>query len=172
MKCLAANECSEWLRVRSIIESPYKLDPPPETHCFQFEPPMTPNRLTAFTRALFGTLGDFSGALVVFTDWALYQPDEMALMDSLRRGHGERRRMLDAPGHLFGPHEEAETIGYCYLTVTFCWSAYLYLASGNATLHFWEGDLIDFWSPEKRVTETVREVVRSYELRVTSDPFE
>jgi hypothetical protein len=169
MKCLTPGECSEWLRERGIIESPYSRDEPVEGHCFQFEPPEKPSRLTAFTRALVGAFSEFPGALVVFTDWSLYCPDEMALVASLRRGHGENRWLIDAPGHLFAPTEEAEAIGHCYLALTFGWSAYLYLASGAATVHFWEGDLIDFWSPDQSLTQKVLEVVHSYELRVTSD---
>lgn len=106
---------------------------------------------------------------MVFTDWSLYRPDEMALVTSLRRGHGEHRRLIDAPVHLFGPTEEAETIGHCYMAMTFDWSTYVYLASDAATVHFWEGDLVDVWSSNERLTQTVLEVVRSYNLRVTSD---
>jgi hypothetical protein len=118
---------------------------------------------------MFGEFSPFSRALVVFTDWPLYQPDEMALIDSLRRGHGEQRRLIDAPGHCFGLAEEAECIGHCYLAVTFGWSAYLYISSGAATVHFWEGDLVDFWSLDESLTQKVLSIVHSYELRVTSD---
>jgi hypothetical protein len=169
MKCLTLSECSEWLRERKIIESPYSHDQPEGAHCFQFEPPVKPSRLTAFSRVLLGAFGEFPGALVVFTDWSLYHPDEMALVRSLRQGHGEHRWLLDAPGHLFAPSEEAEAIGHCYLSVMFGWSAYLYFASGAATIHFWEGDLVDFWSPDQSLTQTALETVRSFELRVTSE---
>ena len=169
MKCLTPTECSEWLRERGIIESPYSGDEPVKAHCIQFEPPANPRRLTAFTRALVATSGEFPGALVVFTDWSLYRADEMALVNSLRRGHGEHRWLIDAPGHLFESPEEAEAIGHCYLAVTFGWSAYLYLASGVATVFFWEGDLVDFWSSDESLTQAVLRVVREFDLRVTSD---
>ncbi|SRR5258707_13917835 len=82
MKCLTPSECSEWLRERNIIESPYSRDEAVEDYCFQFEPPVKPSRLTAFTRSLVGAFGEFPGALLVFTDWSLYRPDEMALRPS------------------------------------------------------------------------------------------
>lgn len=167
MKCLTLIECSEWLRERRIIDAPYSREEPMEAYGFQFEPPIKPSRLTAFTRQLVGVSGEFPGALVVFTDWALYRPDEMALVDSLRRGHGEHRRLIDAPGHLFAPTEEAEAIGHCYLSVMFGWSAYLYLASGAVTVFFWEGDLVDVWSPDEKLTRSILGIVETYELRVT-----
>ncbi len=168
MKCLTLNECSDWLRERGIVEDPYSQDKG-DDFCFQFEPPTNPRRLTAFTRELFDTFGEFSGALVVFTEWALYRPDEMSLVDSLRRGHGEHRALIDAPGHLFGPAEQAEAIAHCYLALMFGWTAYLYLPSARATVLFWEGALIDFWSADERLTESVRGAIQSYELRITSD---
>ena len=169
MKSLTPNECSDWLRERHIIEAPDSHDGPMVAHYFQFAPPAKPSRLTAFTRTLVGAFGEFPGALVVFTDWSLFCPDEMALVASLRRGHGEHRWLIDAPGHLFEPTEEAEAIGHCYLAMTFGWSAYLYLASGAATVNFWEGDLVDFWSRDESLTQTALGVVRSYELKITSN---
>jgi len=169
MKCLTPSQCSEWLSEHDIFESPYSCAEANDEYYLQFEPPERPSRLTAFTRSLFEGFGEFSGALVVFTDWALYRPDEMALIDSIRRGSGEQRWLIDAPGHLFERSEQLNAIGLCYLAVIFGWSAYLYLASGAVTVFFWEGDLIDIWSSDETISHTIREVVQTYELRVTSD---
>jgi hypothetical protein len=169
MQFFTPNQSSEWLRERRIIESPYSKDEANDAFCLQFEPPEKPIRLTAFTRSLFDGFGKFPGALLVFTDWALYRPDEMELIDSLRRGKGEKRWLIDAPGHLFDQTEQAAAVGYCYLAVIFGWSAYLYLASGAVTVLFWEGDFIDVWSSDETLPFTIREIVRTYELRITSD---
>jgi hypothetical protein len=169
MQCLTPNECSEWLRKHDIIESPYERDEVIDVFCFQFAPPEKPSRLTAFTRSLFDAFGEFPGALFVFTDWALYRPDEMALVDSLRRGHGEERGLIDAHGHLFERTEQATAIGYCYLAVMFGWTGYLYLASGDVTVLFWEGDLVDVWNVNETQANAIRNVVQNYELRVTND---
>ena len=40
--------------------------------------------MSALTRTLFEQIGAFPGALIVFTDWPTYYPDEMAIMNSLR----------------------------------------------------------------------------------------
>ena len=165
VQVLTANECSAWLRQRAIIESPYANNR--SKMSLQFEPPRSPRRLTAFTRQLFEAFGDFPGALVQFTDWNTHNPDEMALFDSLRRSHGEQRTIIEAPGHLFASTEAAEALGHCYLVATFDWSAYLYLASGAATVYFWEGDLVDLWSCDESIHQKVWEAVKTYELRVT-----
>jgi hypothetical protein len=157
------------LRERGIIESPYSRKEANGAFCLQFEPPEKPGHLTAFTRSLFDGFGEFPGALLVFTDWDHYRPDEMTLIQSLRRGCGERRWLIDAPGHLFEVTEQTDAVGYCYLAVMFGWSAYLYLASGAVTIFFWEGDLIDVWSSDEALPGTIREIVRCFELRVTND---
>jgi hypothetical protein len=169
MKCLAPNECSDWLRERGIVESPYGQDTAPDVLCLQFEPPEKPSELTAFTRALFDSFGEFPGALVVFTDWELYHPDEMAVFESLRRSHGDRRPLIDAPGHLFKSEERAEAIAHIYLAVLFGWTAYLYLSSRATTVLFWEGDLVDVWAGDERLLQAVRGTVETYELRVTAN---
>jgi hypothetical protein len=153
MRCFTETECSQWLQQRGIAK------PAMYTQALQFAPPTEPGRLTAFMRNLFLAFGEFPGGLLVFEDWALYRPDEMALMTALRRGHGDERPLIEAPGHLFEPIESPEAIGYSYLSVIFAWSAYLYLASGGATICFWEGDLIDFWSPEADLVKKVAGLV-------------
>jgi hypothetical protein len=163
-----SGNCADWLQERGIVEDPYSQPTATDNFCFQFELPVKASRLTAFTRWWFHTFGEFSGALFVFTDWALYRPDEMALVDSLRRGHGERRALIDAPGHLFSSAEQAEAIAHCYLSVMFGWTAYLYLPSGAATVLFWEGELVDFWSADRCLIQATRDTIQTYELRITS----
>lgn len=155
------------MRARGIIESPYSRRDQDPAYPLQFPPPQKASQLTSFNRALFAVFGEFPGALLVFTDWAHYRPDEMVLMDSLRRGNGERRPLIEAPGHLFEPTEQMEAIGFCHLALIFGWSAYLYLASGAVTVLFWEGELIDVWCTDKDVSNRVRGVVEAYGLRTT-----
>ena len=163
MQCFTPTECSEWLRQRDIAEAPHGAP------VSQFGLPKEAGRIIAFTRSLFLAFGDFPGGLLVFTDWALYKPDEMTLIDSLRRGHGERRPLIEAPGHVFTPAEVSEAIGQSYLPIIFAWSSYMYLASGLATVYFWEGDLVDFWTSDSGTTKKVEDVVKQYGLRVTGN---
>ncbi|WP_211325541.1 hypothetical protein [Roseimicrobium gellanilyticum] len=132
----------------------------------QFEAPEYARAQSAVVRWLFRTFGKFDGALVVFSDWPLYEPDEMAIITGLRRGHGDRRNLIDAPGHLFGKHEEAEAIGHCYLALLFGWNVYLYLPSGAVTVQFWEGDLVDVWTGDKQLENSIREVAERFHLQI------
>jgi len=163
MQCFTPIECSEWLRQRGITELPYATNR--QTMTLQFEPPRSPRKLVAFTRQLFDAFGEFPGALLQFTDWNTHNPDEMAMIGSLRRSHGEQRWLIDAPGHVFASTEAADAIGQCYVAAMFGWSVYLYLATGAGTVYFWEGDLIDLFGFDK--SHKVHEVIKSYDLRIT-----
>jgi hypothetical protein len=59
-------------------------------------------------------------------------------------------------------------IAHCYLAVMFGWTAYLYLPSKAATVLFWEGELVDFWSADEQLIQAVRATIQTYELRITN----
>jgi hypothetical protein len=119
MVCFAEDECSDWLRARGIIESPYGKEEPLKCDYLQFAPPEKPGPIMAFTRRLFDAFGGFRGALLQFTDWGLYQEDEMELILSVRRCRGEKRWLIDAPGHYFTSTEQNEAIAHSYLAILF-----------------------------------------------------
>ncbi len=167
MKFLTPKECSEWLRSKEIIEAPDQSTELTDQHWLRFETPKTPRGISAFTRNLFFEFEPFAGALLVYYDWPVYQPDEMTLMDAVRRGHGELRRLIDAPGHLFESGDEAQSIGQSYLGIFFEWSAYLYLASGKATIQFWEGELVEVWCDDRKLKNSVVHLAQRFELEIT-----
>ena len=172
MKCLCRSACSAWLNQRGIPEAPYERAGKSPGHYLQFTTPRTPSQIGALTRTLFEQIGAFPGALIVFTDWPTYYRDEMAIMNSLRRAHGETRPLIDAPGHEFTELEGPEAIGHCSLALGFQWSAYLYFASGTISVLFWEGDLVDVWGTDRKLMLDVRSFVREFKLQITSDSTE
>ena len=97
MQCLTSDQCSGWLRERGIQESPYSRSESRSELLLQFEASEKTRDPLTFTRVRFDAFGKFPGALVVFNDRSLCSPDEMALIQSLRRGSGEERWLAD-PG--------------------------------------------------------------------------
>lgn len=169
MQCLNKTQCSDWLRQHQVHEDPYFNEEAHELFCLQFEIPEKASRMSALTRHLFEAFGEFSGALLVFTDWPLYHPDEMAIIMGLRRAHGNQRLLIDAPGHLFGKAEKDEAIAHCYLSAMFGWRAYLYLPSGAVTLQIWKGDLLDVWTADEALEDAIRNIAIEFDLQITSD---
>ena len=107
------------------------------------------------------------GGLLVHYDWALYRPDEMALVSAVRRSHGELRWLIDAPGHLFSASEKDDLIGQACLQLWFEWSAYVYLPHDGLTMNLWEGELIDIWTTRSETFEAIGNVVDRLELKRT-----
>ncbi len=157
MTTLESSNCSGWLREKGIIEAPYRghEDSP---RCYdQLRLPSEPLRISAAVRNLIGTCRVFETALLQFTDWPLYQPDEMAIVTALRSAHGESRPLIETPGHLFPFSERDLLIGMFSLAICYQWTAYLYLE--DATLLCWEGELLDIWSGDPQRIVEAREIL-------------
>ena len=156
MKFLSDLECTAWLVARHRLEAPYGR--PEVTQSAQF--PLRPESRLASD--LVRVFSHFKVALLQITDWSLYQPDEMAVVSAVRAAHGEHRRLIDAPGHLFSHGEGDLLIGLFTLAAAYHWSAYLYFDHG-VTLHNWEGDLLDLWVSEPAQLAAAREVFAAYD---------
>ena len=88
MRCLTAGECEQWRR-RCSRRRDWKR----QITCF------TPlKRLPWFTRTLVASLQPLDAVLLVVDGVVMNQPQELL---QLRVAAGERRSILEAPGHLF-----------------------------------------------------------------------
>lgn len=166
MKCLTANEQSELLASWSVPEDPYRGASVP-AHYSQFYPPEKFRPLQYFTLAYLELFGAGRSGLVAFTDWALYKPHEMELIDQTRRAEGETRPLIEASGHLFGPEEKNKMVAAFSLGVGYGWSAYLYLPNHKTTLYNWEGDIMDFWTDSTENLQQMGNLLSTYKLKLT-----
>ena len=127
MECLANKECLDWLESRGIdgvtpegwpgVVGDY------EVYCAA---PETSRAQGLLARDLVGWVGKFERALFWVSDWPFYKPDEMAITLALRRAHGEKRRLIDAPGHVFDLSETDELVGWVSLMMSFGWDGHLF----------------------------------------------
>ena len=168
MQCLNPSESAEWLRTRSIaglsdggkpcVFGDYEVfaASPREARVQQL-----------LARDLVTWLGDFESVLFWLTDWPFYTPDEMALIESLRKSHGERRLLIEAPGHVFVESERDELIGWVSLMMCFGWDGYLFTSPFQGSL--FQTSHEDFvWllsSVVERFAEAQR-IIRQYDLKI------
>lgn len=161
MRCLAQKEIAGWLTDQRVTPSPYG-NGTSLTHFLQFKLPSRPLTNSSFIRQ-FLKLTD-GEILVHVTDWPTYEPAEMVVVDALRHNWNERRKLIDAPGHLF-PAEESELaialFGHCG---NYEWNAYLYLPNDSATLYNWEGELYDFWSNDDTMHSDLERLATEFGL--------
>ena len=121
MRVLTKAEIARWSNARNVPLAP-------ATGLFEIRfavPPESANQ-ARLSRALLDWLGPFDAVLVQLTEWPQDRPEEMAIVDALRRGHGDRRRVLEAPGHVFESGEKAEVTGWLALLLAFGWDAHFH----------------------------------------------
>ncbi|MBX3416568.1 MAG: hypothetical protein KF851_03115 [Pirellulaceae bacterium] len=161
MKCMTLNEISQWQSEHCVTPEPYG-NPRLPRHYLQFRVPNAPLSNAEFLRQYFRIVN--AEKLVHITDWPLYRPSEMLVMNSLRGLAIESRFLIDAPGHLFAPDEIEFAVALYGKACRFQWNAYLYLPNDRATLYNWEGELFDFWTNDASIFEALNELVCEFEL--------
>lgn len=114
---------------------------------------------TFLAQHLVSVAGPFEQALLWVIDGGWDIPSVDALVNAIRRSHGEDRSWGEASGYLYEPDEGDEMAGLFFLTIEQGTSAYLYIAGPNATFFNWEGTLIDAWTNAPSHTQEVRLIV-------------
>jgi len=168
MQCLTPSESADWLRSRRI-----------EGFCRDGVPcvfgdyevfagaPRDARAQQSLARDLVSWLGEFESALFWLTDWPFYQADEMALISSLRRSHGEHRLLIEAPGHVFTGSERDELIGWISLVMCFGWDGYLFTSPFQGCMfQTSHEDFIWFLSADAKRFAEAQRIVREYELKI------
>jgi hypothetical protein len=168
MNCINVQEQETWLKDQKMQGQPYGSDNAPK-HYIQFYAPKHLRAVEAFAHNLTDLYFPSNKALLSITDWALYQPYEMRLFDCVRSIHGEKRWLIDAPGHLFSTSEKDDLIGLFSLSVAFEWTSYIYFPDARVTLLNWEGVIFDFWTDDSKQLIAVSELLKSFSLEHTKD---
>ena len=158
MKTLTNDDCSEWLASRKLAADPYYSPKSRPPHYEQFPLPQHALSSAAVFRSIVACVEPFETALLHLTDWALYAPDEMAVVAHVRQACGEQRPLIETPGHVFTATERDLLIGLLALVTFYGWTAYLYFDNG-VTLLSWEGELLDLYCSDSGRYKAVRELL-------------
>lgn len=159
MKTLTNKDCSEWLASQNLAADPYYAEETRPPYYKQFPLPQHALSSSAVLRSIVIRAGPFESALLHITNWALYSPDEMAIVSQVRQACGERLPLIQTPGHVFTAAECDLLIGVFALVTAYGWSAYLYFDHG-LTLLSWEGELLDLWATDSPRYDAVCELLQ------------
>ena len=85
----------------------------------------------------------------------------MALIAHVRLAFGDRRPLIETPGHVFAVTEHDLLVGLLSLVTSYGWTAYIYFDHG-VTFLSWEGDLLDFYSFDSKHHKTVCELLQHW----------
>lgn len=148
MQSLTEEEVAPWLAACGMRMAPYgKPDPALDRLYRQVRIPPAAGPRWAFASAVVKGSGGFQEALLHFTDWAHYTPDQMAIVAAVLAGYGESRPLIEVPAQTFGSGEGDLLTGLLGLAMTFDWTVYLYV-EGGPTFLVWEGVFLDMWVPK------------------------
>jgi hypothetical protein len=171
MQCLTPFEADEWLRACRIAD--LREDGLPGVlgnYAVFADSPRDARAQQRLARDLVSWVGDFESALLLLTDWPFYEVDEMALISSLRRSHGEHRLLVEAPGHVFAESERDELIGWIALMMCFGWDGYLNTSPfrGNSFQTSHE-DLVWLLSSAGDQFSEAQRIIRKYGVTIHSE---
>jgi hypothetical protein len=162
MKCLTYVESEEWLAASAVkITEHRQLAFPTEKRKARrtliVSLPKEPLRIGLFSDQLMDWLPNGCGRMLWLSTWRTYPPNQPILFKTVRRGCGESRHIIDAPGHLFelsayngyenrtprDVQENAILAGFVLLMICFDWEGYIvtqnhddYILLGDAYIEF------------------------------------
>lgn len=164
MKCITEAEVKTWLGKRGIAHAPLFEKNASGRH-LQFDSPSPHLRIDAFIRHYLSN-GIWNQPIMIhITDWPLYKPSEMLVIDAIRLHHRETRALIKAPGHLVLPKEKETAIALFSLTISYGWNSYLYSEAYKNILYNWEGQIVDFWTHSADQYKRMLKLMRTFKLK-------
>ncbi len=118
---LSSSESQVWITNAGFSEDGFSWLSA-EGFSIEFTIPNEVWKLQAICTELAFWVGEYNECMVWIKDWPFYKPEEMAIVQAMRRGWGEQKNLIDSPGHVFrrkGP----EASGLFMLTMLFGWDA-------------------------------------------------
>ena len=140
MRFLTYSQCAEWCSQRGFparqIEG-YVVGPTPDIqlphfHFAEFHPPSDSGRKVWLARFLYSLLQRSSEMLLWLGDWAVWPSSQhMPVFTRFREAFGEKRPLIDAPGHLLTPEEADHAISIMSVSLLFMWDCHELSGSGR-----------------------------------------
>jgi hypothetical protein len=168
MRCLTESECVTWIKGNGVeaITQDQEIRMVGNFEIL-FSPPQGSRHKGSLSRDLIRWLGFFEDALLWVKDWPLYKPDEMALVQALRRSHRENRPLIEAIGHWFPSGEREELTGWIFLMMSFCWDSYLFVNPfSGSMLQTSHAELVWFTTSDPEILALAKAGIREYDVKV------
>lgn len=84
--------------------------------------------------------------LVWLSDFVVWESSShLPLLSRWRESFGERRALVDAPGHLFGPDESDDAVSIIVMALEFFWDAVIVGTSGTRVVRLSHDEYLDVW---------------------------
>jgi hypothetical protein len=160
LKCLSDQECRAWLAPLGV-----ELDPQDgtsivggATESVWFEISDSCRRQSIAVKTIFYFFPDDCRWLLWLREWG-HKPSEEypEIWNEIRRKNHEKRSIIEAPGHLFEPHEKELAAGMLRLAMLFGWGAFLLSAPLSHSLFISSSELMKLYATSPDVPDAVSE---------------
>ena len=129
----------------------------PPFHFVEFKPPVDSGNKVCFARWLYSLVDSSPELLLWIGDWAVWPHNQhMPLFDRFREAFGERRPLIEAPGHVLAPEESEDAVSIVAVALLFIWDCHILGASGRDAAFVSHDEICWFASRDSSVTESVR----------------
>ena len=135
MRFLTKDESKEWCLQRDFDRLPYERGElaPDRRAGYRFKIPSDAGKRVALCGLLWRHTfnSDSTQRLLLIEGWGVWPSGEyLPLFARLREACGERRSLIEAPGHLCGTGDEEDGLSFLILATLFLWDYSLYSESG------------------------------------------
>ena len=174
MRLLSYSQCAEWCsqrgfptrKIEGYIAGPDPDLQSPEFHFVKFTRPVDSGRKIWLARFLYSLLEPSSELLIWLGDWAVWPSSQhMPLFTRFREAFGEKRPLIEAPGHLLTPEEADDAISIISVSLLFMWNCHILSDTGRDAVFISHDEFGWFATRDLSVAETAREKIRDASLR-------
>lgn len=143
MRICTYKECAEWCathgyptrQIEGHIVGPDPHLTEPDFRFAMFSIPEDAGRRVALAKHLLSLLDESAELLVQIGDWAVWPSGQhMPLFDRFREAFGERRSLVEAPGHMIPNGERDDAVSILVVSVLYLWNCHVLSATGDQAL--------------------------------------
>ncbi len=125
-----------WCQANSVILDTFG-HPRTNFKTEEFNIPSDAGQRVAMVANQFETFRNGDDILVWFVEWSVWPSSErMHIFDRFRSSYGEKRHLIDSPGHLFTKEEFEDALSFITLGVLFLWDLYVLNPKGTKVLFY------------------------------------
>ncbi len=176
MKCLTYSECADWCAERGFPtrhSEGYVAGPDPDLqsprfHFVEFSHPMDSGRKVWLARFLYSLLEPSPELLIWLGNWAVWESSQhMPLFTRFRQALGERRPLIEAPGHLLAPAESDDAVSIIAVSLLFILDCHVLSASGRDAVFTSHDEFGWFASRDASIAQRVRKQMEASSIEST-----
>jgi hypothetical protein len=153
MRFYTRTESDEWLRDRER-----QLPDKATSFVYTVSYPKEAYRYHYFAHWIATALTYREPALLLVTEWGIWDNENWHLYYKLRQSYGDQRFLHEAPGHLFLNYETEELATFLQLAMLNGWGGYVLTAQNCVNLFFSHDEWIDYYADHESNLADVRKM--------------